>query len=57
MVSCSKFYTTWKNAFNVVEALDLLRWLVSSTLEALLHARRDLVLVERDVRSMLGDAN
>jgi len=57
VVSCSKFYTTWKNAFNVVEALDLLRWLVSSTLEALLHARRDLVLVERDVRSMLGDAN
>ena len=57
MVSCSKFYATWKNAFNVVEALDLLRWLVSSTLEAPLHARRDLVLVERDVRSMLGDAN
>jgi len=54
VVSCSKFYATWKNAFNVVEALDLL---VSSTLEAPLHARRDLVLVERDVRSMLGDAN
>lgn len=46
-----------KNAFNMVKAIDLLRWLMSSTLKGLLHARRDLVLVERDVRSMLGDAN
>jgi len=57
VVSCSKFYATWKNAFNVVEALDLLRRLMSSALEAPLHARRDLVLVERDVRSMIGDTN
>ena len=41
----------------MVKAVDLLHRLMSSTLEALLHARQDLVLVERDVRSMLGDAN
>ena len=55
--SCSKCYVTLRYAFNMVKAVDLLHRLMSSTLEALLHARQDLVLVERDVRSMLGDAN
>ncbi|CAL4954894.1 unnamed protein product [Urochloa decumbens] len=78
----TKSYASWKNASDVIEALDLLRRLVSSTLEAPLpqdwwlgwHAslpieyndaelgliqilRRTFDLVERDVKSMLGDSN